>query len=121
MMRNTKLSELARRKGKLLSPWVDQLGDVLTPTSWSIDRLPEYLWLALILDNYCRIDGFNHCISIIKKIQAIDQNFDSAKLSYILSKDDKIDPISLYAQYLDKNDERVEMAFDKIFEEIING
>ena len=88
MMRNTKLSELARRKGKLLSPWVDQLGDVLTPTSWSIDRLPEYLWLALILDNYCRIDGFNHCISIIKKIQAIDQNFDSAKLSYILSKDD---------------------------------
>lgn len=39
----------------------------------------------------------------------------------LLSKDDKIDPISLYAQYLDKNDERVEMAFDKIFEEIING
>jgi predicted transcriptional regulator len=39
----------------------------------------------------------------------------------LLSKDDKIDPISLYAQYLDKNDERVEMAFDKIIEEIING
>ena len=39
----------------------------------------------------------------------------------LLSKDDKIDPVSLYAQYRDKNDERVEMAFDKIFEEIING
>ena len=39
----------------------------------------------------------------------------------LLSKDDKIDPVSLYAQYLDKNDERVEMAFDKIIEEIING
>lgn len=87
MMRNTKLSELARRKGKLLSPWVDQLGDVLTPTSWSIDRLPEYLWLALILYSYCRTDGINCCVNILKKIHAIDPNFDSAKLSYILSKD----------------------------------
>lgn len=39
----------------------------------------------------------------------------------LLSKDDKIDPVSLYAQYLEKNDERLEIAFDKIFEEIING
>lgn len=39
----------------------------------------------------------------------------------LLSKDDKIDLVSLYAQYLEKNDERLEMAFDKIFEEIING
>ena len=38
-----------------------------------------------------------------------------------LSKDDKIDPVSLYAQYLDKHDERVEMALDKIFEVILNG
>ena len=39
----------------------------------------------------------------------------------LLSKDDKIDLVSLYAQYLEKNDERLEMAFDKIFEESING
>lgn len=39
----------------------------------------------------------------------------------LLSNDDRIDPVTLYAQYLDKYDERVEMAFDRIFEEIING
>lgn len=39
----------------------------------------------------------------------------------LLSKDDKIDPVSLYAQYIDKHEERVEMALDKIIEEIING
>ena len=88
MMRNTKLSELDRQKGKLLSPWVAKLGDVLTPTSWSLDRLPEYLWLALILDNHSRTDGLKCCVSIIKKIRSFDSNFDSAKLSFILSKDD---------------------------------
>jgi len=49
-MKKTTLSELARRKGKLISPWVDQLGDVLTLTSWSLERLPEYIWMALILE-----------------------------------------------------------------------
>lgn len=87
-MRNTKLSELARRKGKLLSPLVDKLGDVLTPTSWSLNRLPEYIWLALILDNQGRTDGISCCVRIINKIRAVDSDFDSVKLSYILSKED---------------------------------
>lgn len=87
-MRNTKLSELARRKGKLLSPMVDKLGDVLTPTSWSRDRLPEYLWLALILNSQSRADGISCCVRIINKIRAFDPDFDSVKLSYILSKND---------------------------------
>lgn len=87
-MRNTKLSELARRKGKLLSPLVDKLGDVLTLTSWSLNRLPEYIWLALILDNQDRTDGISCCIRIINKIRAFDPDFDSVKLSYILSKED---------------------------------
>ena len=39
----------------------------------------------------------------------------------LLSKDDKVDPVTLYAQYIDKHDERVEIAFDKIIEGIING
>lgn len=87
-MRNTKLSELAQRKGKLLSPMVDKLGDVLTLTSWSLDRLPEYIWLALILDNHGRTDGISCCVRIINKIRAFDSDFVSVKMSYILSKDD---------------------------------
>lgn len=39
----------------------------------------------------------------------------------LLSKDDKIDAVTLYAQYLDKHDERAEIALDEIMEGIING
>ena len=85
-MRNSKLSELAKRKGRLISPWVDHLGDKLALSSWSLERLPEYIWMALILDDKGRADGIDCCIRIIKKIRACDPNFDSAKLSYFLMK-----------------------------------
>lgn len=39
----------------------------------------------------------------------------------LLAKDNKIDPVTLYAQYAEKHDERIEIAFDEIIEEIING
>ena len=39
----------------------------------------------------------------------------------LLSKDDKIDVVTLYTQYLDKHDERAEIALDEIMEGIING
>ncbi len=39
----------------------------------------------------------------------------------LLSTNDRVDVVSLYAQYLDKSDERVEIAFERIIEEIING
>ena len=45
-------------------------------------------------------------------------------LSYnpaLLSNDDKVDAVTLYAQYMDNHDERIEIALDKIIEEIING
>ena len=87
-MKKTTLSELARRKGKLISPWVDQLGDVLTLTSWSLERLPEYIWMALILDNKGRSDGIGCCIRIFNKIRAWDSNIASAKLSCFLMLED---------------------------------
>lgn len=87
-MKKTTLSELARRKGKLISPWVDQLGDVLILTSWSLERLPEYIWMALILDNKGRSDGIGCCIRIFNKIRAWDSNIASAKLSCFLMLED---------------------------------
>lgn len=45
-------------------------------------------------------------------------------LSYdpgLLSKDDKVDPVTLYAQYIGKQDERIEIALDEIMGKIING
>lgn len=79
-MRNSKLSELAKRKGKLLSPWVDHLGDKLALSSWSLERLPEYIWMALILDGKGRTDGIDCCIRIIKRYVFVIQTL--IQLSY---------------------------------------
>lgn len=83
-MKKTTLSELVKHKGKLVSPWVDRLGDMLTLTSWSVERLPEYIWMALILDNMGRSDGLRCCIRILEKILAWDSNIDSAQFARFL-------------------------------------
>lgn len=66
-----------------------------------------------------------HNESYPKSIEFSFSNFVALEvLSYnpaLLSKDDKVDAVTLYAQYMDNHDERVEMALDKIIEEIING
>ena len=87
-MRHTKLSELTKRKGKLISPWVEHLGDKLSLTSWSLERLPEYIWMALILRDKGRTEGISCCIRIFNKIRAIDSSFSTAKLSNFLEKKD---------------------------------
>ena len=83
-MRKTTLSELSRKKGKLISPWVDKLGDILTLTSWSVERLPEYIWIALILDKEGRTGGINCCIRIFNRMRILNPSYDSAKLSSFL-------------------------------------
>ena len=44
--------------------------------------------MALILDNLGRTDGISCCVRIIKKIREIDTSFNSAKMSYMLSRDE---------------------------------
>ena len=84
-MKKTTLSELKKRNGKLLSPWVDQLGDVLSLTSWSIDRLPEYIWMALILEDLGRVNGISCCIRIFNKMRLWNPEYDTAKMSIFLA------------------------------------
>lgn len=39
----------------------------------------------------------------------------------ILARNGAVDPVTLYAQYIDENDERIEIAFDKILSELLEG
>lgn len=55
-MSDIKLSEHRFHKGKFISPWND-MGFTMTQTPWFQRRLPEYLWIGLILDKYGRSDG----------------------------------------------------------------
>lgn len=60
----------------------------VTTTSWLNDRLPEYLWLGLILMNFDRTDGIKTACKILEEISKINKDLISPKLSSILSLDD---------------------------------
>lgn len=89
-MEHSTLSEQIRKKGLIISPWMDRLGDRLTLNSWSIERLPEYIWLALILDE-CndRISGIKKCTALLRNIIALCPEVTSAKMSTILDLDEE--------------------------------
>ena len=55
------------------------------PVSWTNDRLPEYLWLGLILMNFERTYGIEKAGKILKKISQINKSIIKPKLSIILS------------------------------------
>lgn len=77
-----------------------------------------YACYSKIFDEVCN-DNY------LKSIEFLMKNFVVVEvLAYdpqLLSNDDKIDPVSLYAQCLNKHDERIEMSLDKVIGEIING
>lgn len=55
------------------------------PASWINDRLPEYLWLGLILMNYDRTEGIEKAGKILKEISKINKSIIKPKFSIILS------------------------------------
>jgi len=91
-MRKEGISEqiVHKKQGKIVSPLVDKLGDLLSITSWSVDRLPEYLWLALILEHEGRDEGILRCRSIIKRIMNCNERCESVQMSQIFSLDDAL-------------------------------
>lgn len=53
---------LPKKTGILASPWNHSMREAninMGLNSWSRDRLPEYLWLGLILVKYGRKEAFN--------------------------------------------------------------
>ena len=55
------------------------------PVSWTNDRLPEYLWIGLILMSFSRTKGIEIAGKILKEISQINKNLLKPKLSEILS------------------------------------
>jgi hypothetical protein len=67
--------KLYRKKGVVVAPLNDGLGERLTSSSWSRERMPEYLWLGLILMDYGREDGLERAGKILldtsKKVKSL--------------------------------------------------
>ena len=78
------LSEQVKKKGIFVSPLMDKLGDAISLSSWSAERLPEYIWLALILDENGRTEGMAKCIAILREIMVYCPEIIDAKMSTIL-------------------------------------
>lgn len=58
------------------------------PVSWTNDRLPEYLWIGLILMNYPRTKGIEKAGKILKEISTINKSLVKPKFSEILALSD---------------------------------
>jgi hypothetical protein len=75
--------KLHRRQGRVVTPINDSFGDQLTLNSWAKERMPEYLWLGLILMEYGREEGFEKAGAILNNISTQVVNLSEPKLSQI--------------------------------------
>jgi hypothetical protein len=77
--------KLEKKKGALVSPFNYELGKSLKFSSWPNERLPEYLWMGLILDYYGRQEGLERVGRILWDISKEVSELDQPKLSSIFS------------------------------------
>lgn len=79
-------SDLKSHKYKkgLIQPPMNTLPN-MQPSSWTNDRIPEYLWLGLILMNYERTEGIEKAGKILKEISKVNKSIIRPKLSLIFS------------------------------------
>jgi len=85
-MKNSLISDLKShkyKKGLIQPPMNTFAGTQLA--SWTNDRLPEYLWLGLILMSFPRTEGIEKIGKILKEISQINKTIIQPKLSIILS------------------------------------
>ena len=81
----TKLSQHILIKGKFITPLNNAFGGKLELQSWANTRLPEYFWIALILNYYGREKSINIIPPILQKINQLDNNISSPLFSKILN------------------------------------
>ncbi|MCB0309269.1 MAG: hypothetical protein KDD48_07840 [Bdellovibrionales bacterium] len=83
----SKLSDhtVYRKQGKVVTPFNDKIGGQLNLTSWATERMPEYLWLGLILMSYGRQEGFEKAGRILRTISEEVDALAEPKLSLIFN------------------------------------
>lgn len=87
MLEKSKLSDHKFKKGKFITPFNQVFEDILQENSWYYGRMPEYIWLGLIIDDGERNVQLNKCIRIMQYLQEItnDDEIDYPKLSLIFN------------------------------------
>jgi hypothetical protein len=82
-LQHSKLEEHKFKRGKFITPWNDMIGDKGKMQSWSLERLPEYIWIGLIFKKYGRRIGLEKCYLAVKKLKTLDDKINVPAISKI--------------------------------------
>lgn len=97
-MRNSKLSEHEFSKGKFITPFNKFVKELSKENSWFHGRLPEYIWLALVLKHYGREEGLKKCNLLLKKINEYSSKISLPQFSDILALSDR-EQLDIYSWF----------------------
>ncbi|MBP3242025.1 MAG: hypothetical protein J6M92_16025 [Oribacterium sp.] len=91
-MRNTRLSDHTFKKGKFITPLnsISVTQELEDEKSWTYGRMPEYLWIGMILKYFGREDGLKKTYDIISKLHQLSPELYTARLSQILNLESSI-------------------------------
>lgn len=86
---HSKLSEHTFKKGKFITPMntLPFMHEFEDEKSWAYGRMPEYLWIGLILKYYGRDEGLKKSYEIISALHKLAPNLYTARMSQILKLD----------------------------------
>jgi len=92
LMRNSKLSEHTFVKGRFITPLnsLPMMQELEDEKSWTYGRMPEYIWIGLILKYFGREEGLKKSYYIISKIHNVAPDLYTVRLSQILKLDTNI-------------------------------
>ena len=88
MFAHSTLEQHKFKRGKFTTPFNDAFGDKLQLSSWGSERLPEYLWIGLILKKHGRSKGLQKCYWILKKLHDALPNINFPTISNIFTLED---------------------------------
>lgn len=82
----SKLSDHILKKGKFITPInsIPQMQELSDEKSWTYGRMPEYIWIGLILRELGREEGLNKLYKIILELHKLVPELSTLRLSQIL-------------------------------------
>lgn len=114
MINHSSLSDHKIKKGKFITPFNEALGGIMKDNPWFQFRLPEYLWLGLVLKHYGRTDGLVKCNLLLRKVSEHKALIELPKFSSILNLPDD-EQIKLFNQFSEIIDNEVLSPLTAIF------
>lgn len=91
-VRHTTLSEHTFKKGEFITPInsIPMMQEFEDEKSWSYGRMPEYLWIGLLLKYYGREEGLRKSYGIISTLHKLAPDLYTARLSQVIKLDSEV-------------------------------